>query len=150
MKLTDVARDPSLKSSGNPGYKYSVKIKGEKKAKMVNGHMGAVFEIVEGILKNKLMTEQELLNIRASASYHLLMEVTDLADDGAIKDALASAGWSKRYNIKRKIEIEGEVSGKAVTRKYIVCREWVTKRIDKLIAGTSHVCKVERIEQPAN
>ena len=140
MKLTSIIKNPELKNAGAAKYRYSIKFKGERKAIEVEGHMGCVHAIVEGLITRKMMTEKELHEIRACASYHLLIDVSDVKTDDEIKSMLIEAGWKNRYSLKHKIKDDKKV--------FIICREWVTKRVDKLIAGVSEFCTVERIHAP--
>lgn len=140
MKLTDIVKNPELKNAGIGKYRYSIKFKGDRKPIEVDGHMGAVHTIVDGLLNKKMMTVKQLHEIRACASYHLLVEVTDLKSDDEIKQTLVKAGWKNRYSLKHKIHENNRI--------HVVCREWVTKRVDKLIAGVSDFCTVTRIQTP--
>jgi hypothetical protein len=138
MKLTDIVKNPELKSIGTGKYHYLVKFKGDKKSSKVNGHMNVVHDIVEGLLTRKMVTIKFLNELKACASYHLLVEVTDLKDDDVIKSMLAQAGWQNRYSVKHKFTVDDKT--------YIICREWVKRRVDILIKGVSDFCKVESVQ----
>jgi hypothetical protein len=143
MKLTAIAENPALKNANAGKYRYSLKFKGDhknKKAAEYTSHISLVQALIEGLMQKKLMSEQDINATRAAGSYLLTIEVTDIADDKEIQALLAKSNLKGRYSIKNKIEVDG--------MKFIICREWTKERVDKLIARTSDVCTVRRLETP--
>lgn len=142
MKLSSIAKDPSLKNIGKPGYKYSLNFKDNSKKVETFGHMSTVFELVKGLLERKLMTADELMQLKAISGYHFMIEVTDYKDDDAIKAELVNVKWNARYSLSDKYRIKFD------NKEYILVREWTAQRIDKLIKLVENFCKVSRISGP--
>lgn len=138
MKLTEIIQNPSLNSKGIIKYHYQIKFKDEStKPVVVEGHMNAIYVIVNKLLQKELMNEQELHQLRACSSYHLLIDVTNLKNDTEIKNKLIEARWKNRYSLKHKINHNKKI--------YIICREWTVKRVDKFIEQVSKFCIINRL-----